>query len=220
MKKKVILIGITSILLVFGLILGGCNNGTTDPPSNPLEGAWYNGGQNPNQPNNLVIFSNPGSDGRQFFYGLWNLFLENNTDTSGKQVYISGQSYVYSQTGNTLTVYDYIDNQGNTANVDFTRIEGSSKTDEHDVWYTPNRTDANQYRTILVIKSSNITFTAVGPGGKNNNNSNWDRWEYTPDSGNNRVNWVATNDTASYALDGTTLTSSALPGTTYTQTNL
>jgi hypothetical protein len=176
MKFKPFVIGVVSILMIFGMSFIGCDNGTTSDDGsggngNPLLGMWYNGGT-ANNPDELLIFSGI-SGGRQYFYGLWSLTVESNTDTSNKLIHIGGNQYVYTVSGNTLTVTNYVDSQGNTANVPFTRIEGSVKTDEHDVWYTANRTNTDQRRTILVIKSNNVTFSAVGTGGANNQNPVW-----------------------------------------------
>jgi hypothetical protein len=179
-------------------------NNNPIPSANPLLGAWYNGGT-ANNPNELLIFSGS-SGGRQYFYGLWAVSVENNTDTSNKLVHISGVQYVYEVSGNTLTVKNYVDAIGVLADVPFTRIEGSTKTDEHDVWYTASRTNTDVNRTILVIKSNNVTFSAVGTGGVENINSVWDRWEYAPDSSKNRIDWKDDNTATPYSLDGSTLT--------------
>jgi hypothetical protein len=40
MKNRQILMGILAIVLVFGLIVIGCDNGTTDEESNPFVGVW------------------------------------------------------------------------------------------------------------------------------------------------------------------------------------
>jgi hypothetical protein len=189
---------------------------------NPLLGAWYNDGT-ANNPDELIIFSNS-SGGKQYMYGLWYPFLtvEDNTDTSNNLVHIDGEEYVYEVDGNTLTVRDYIDSKGETADVPFTRIEGSTKTDEYDVWYTASRTNTDKNRTILVIKPNNVTFTAVGVGGVNNFNdgtSAWDRWEYAPDSPNNRISWKDDNRTTPYSLEGSTLTINDWSGD-YTKTTL
>jgi hypothetical protein len=106
-----------------------------------------------------------------------------------------------------------------SVDVDFTRIEGSTKTDEHDVWYTAGRTNTDATRTILVIKSNNVTFSTAGTGGVNNDDSEWDRWEYAPDSSNNRIDWKDDNTTTPYSLDGSTLTIPGWRGD-YTKTSL
>jgi hypothetical protein len=221
-KNKMFLTGITGVLLVFGMMVMGCDNGTTSDSNNggnenPVLGMWYHGGT-ANNPTELLIFSGT-SGGKQYFYGLWSPNVESTTDTSNKLLHIGGSQYVYTVSGNTLTVKDYIDSRGDTADVPFTRIEGSTKTDEHDVWYTASRTNADQNRTLLVIKSNNVTFTAVGAGGVDYENSVWDRWEYAPDNSNSRIDWKDDNSTTSYSLDGSTLTIANWSGD-YTKTNL
>jgi hypothetical protein len=221
LRIKLLMAGMLGVLLVFGMTVIGCDNGTTsDGGGNPLLGAWYNGGT-ANNPNELLIFSGS-SGGKQYFYGLWSVNNEPNIDTSNKLLHINGTQYVYTVSGNMLTVKDYVDAQGNIADVPFTRIEGSAKTDEHDVWYTAERTNTDQRRTVLVIKSNNFTFTARGIGGVDNfanGISQWDRWEYAPDSSNNRIDWKDDNTTTPYSLDGSTLT---IPGWSgdYIKTNL
>jgi hypothetical protein len=223
MKIKLFVVGMLSILMVFGMTFIGCDNGTTSDDgggggtANPLLGMWYYYTGSANNPGELLIFSGT-SNGKQYFYGLWSLTVESNTDTSNKLVHIGGKQYVYTVSGNTLTVKDYVNSQEITADVQFSRIEGSIKTDEHDVWYTANRTNTDQRRTILVIKSNNVTFSAVGTGGANNQYSVWDRWEYAPDISNSRINWKDDNTTTSYSLDGSTL---SIPSWgDYTKTNL
>ncbi|MDR0707276.1 MAG: InlB B-repeat-containing protein [Treponema sp.] len=175
----------------------GATPDTPDTTDNPLLGAWYTGGT-ANDPDELLIFSGS-SGGKQYFYGLWDVYTEPSTNTSNKLLHIEGEQLVYEVKGNTLTVKEYTNSKGEEADVAFTRIEGSTKTDEHDVWYTANRTNTDLYRTILVIKTNNVTFTARGPG-------SWDRWEYTPDTSRNRIDWKDDNTTTPYSLDGSTLT--------------
>ncbi|MDR2447342.1 MAG: hypothetical protein LBD58_08680 [Treponema sp.] len=224
MKRKLFFTGALNFALAFGLAIfaAGCGDddgggGTKDTPAeNPLLGAWYYGGT-ANKPSELLIFSGS-SGGKQYFYGLWDVTTKTNTDTSNKSLYISNKEYIYEVKGNTLTVKDYKDSKGETADVEFTRIEGSTKTDEHDVWYTAGRTTDNAYRTILVIKSNNVTFTAVGPGDMGKA-TGWNRWEYSPDASRNRIDWKDDNTTTPYSLDGSTLTIPNWSGD-YTKTTL
>jgi hypothetical protein len=150
---------------------------------------------------------------------FWKVNVETPTNTSGKLLYISGTQYVYDLSNNTLTVKGY-QNATGTADVVFTRIEGSTRTDEHDIWYTDLRTETDTTRTLLVIKSNNVTFTAVGPGSAVQS-PDWDRWQYEPDTANSRVDWKDNNTTTSYSLDGSTLTLNWTNGSTiYTKTSL
>jgi hypothetical protein len=60
MKIKLSAVAMFSILLVFGMAVISCDNGTTSNNGggggNPLLGAWYHGGT-ANEPENLLIFS-------------------------------------------------------------------------------------------------------------------------------------------------------------------
>jgi hypothetical protein len=170
-----------------------------DTGNNPLAGTmWYmnwngtNNNDDEDDPDELIIF------GKQYFYGLGNAddvdgvtHETTNIDTSNHIVYIDGNAYVYELKGSTLTVTDYINGRGETADVPFTRIEGSTNTDVYDVWYTAGRVPTDPNRTILVIKTDKTTFTVKG--------TSWVRREYIIDVSNKRIDWRDDNATQTYS---------------------
>jgi hypothetical protein len=195
---------------------------TPAPPANELANTvWYKGGL-VNNPQELLIFSGADTDGKYYLYQLKNKnnnrngLAENNTlDTSTPQLYITGTPHVYVR-GTSLTVNTYYDDQGQRASVPFTRIEGSTKTNEYDVWYTAGRTTNDVNRAVLAIKSNNTIFTAT--------DQEWTRKAYTirpTDTPSiNRIEFSIT-ETLPYTLEGTTTLSITGAGWgDYTKTNL
>jgi hypothetical protein len=127
MKNKTFMAGILGIILVFGLMLVGCDNGTTDNggTSNPLEGTWsyfYQG-----QIQESITFSGSTYEWKEATFGGLVTYEQGTYSTSentitfhptkglddnGNLINISGVNaypyvYVYSIMGNNLVLDNY-----------------------------------------------------------------------------------------------------------------
>jgi hypothetical protein len=126
MGSKTLLTGISGLILVFGLALIGCDNGSTDSGnSNPLEGTWsyFNQGQI----RESITFSGSNYDWKETTYSGLTTYeqgtysVSNGTitfqptkrlDENGNLGNVSGTNaypyvYVYSIVGNNLVLDDY-----------------------------------------------------------------------------------------------------------------
>jgi hypothetical protein len=102
MKANACLTGILGFILVFGVVLAGCDNGTTDDGgSNPLEGTWnyFSGGQIEGS----ITFSGSTYDQKQ-------------TTTAGLVSFEQG-TYTVSGSNITFQPTKKLDNEGNLKDV-------------------------------------------------------------------------------------------------------
>jgi hypothetical protein len=194
MKKNLFFTGILIMPPIFGMTVAGCDGddggrgGGCGASANPLAGAWYKGGALTN-PHELIVFSG----GR--FYGLYGSGgLAERNEAVAAEAYIKGTAYIcnLSSTGrDTLIVNGYNASRNPAANVEFARIEGSTKTGGEDVRYAASLSSTGQNRTALVITSSGVTFRMRKQyGGVDAGRSRIDRQDGT---------------TTPYALGGTSL---------------
>jgi hypothetical protein len=162
-----------------------------DNSNNPLAGtAWFLG-PSANKPEELIFFSKAASKGEYYFYAIWQ--PDEAKTIVGNELYIDNDtSYILTLTGNTLKLGKYrINSKGEAEDVEFTRIEGSTKTDRNDVWYTAGTSSTDPDQMILVIKSNNTAFLETGARGEYEDNNYWTKWQYTVDAaGRSRIDWV------------------------------
>jgi hypothetical protein len=195
--SKTFLTGILALMLVFGITLTGCDNGSTSGGGgggggNALVGSWVNDRDNPAR---VVIFTNVADAaiaGANVAY--WSTLLTpENTPASGSEVFIGGTPYSFTVNGNTLTItaYGEMDAMGNRPNVTFNRAKGSSGTTMHGVWISDLPSGNLRYTLLIIRTGSAKTYTAV-------TSARWGASAYSlsSDANTTYIKWGNSNPTA------------------------
>jgi hypothetical protein len=167
--SKTFFAGIPALALVFGMILAGCDNGSTDSGgggggggNNSLTGSWVDNRAIPTRAFIFTDVADAAITGAKVAYWSTNLISEN-TAATGTEVTIGGTAYTYTLSDNTMTVTNYgINAAGNAENVTFNRAKGTSGSTMHGIWISnlPS-TDANYTMLIIRTSSANI-LSSVG----------------------------------------------------------
>ncbi|MDR3336298.1 MAG: hypothetical protein LBT16_03740 [Treponema sp.] len=142
----------------------------------------------------------------------------------------NAKPYSYEIVANKLVIKDsyFTDNQSNSIDFAFTRIESSTRTGVYDIWYSQGHMTTDEAKaTLLIIKNDGTVYTCVGFMSDTINwiGGNWVRAEYellgnVGDSG--IIRWTdGSNDNWSFSISGDIFTHSFLGGSDdYTKINL
>jgi hypothetical protein len=117
------------------------------------------------------------------------------------------------------------DEDGRSLDVAFTRIEGSTKTDVYDVWYSWDQRTDPLYTLLVIRPTTNTVYASFGAAGSS---WNWDQGDWIRSAyalvgvnltaGTGIIRWDdGSGETSNYTLDGNELT---VGGDTYTKQNL
>jgi hypothetical protein len=114
---------------------------------------------------------------------------------------------------------------GDSLDLSLTRLEGSTKTGVHDLWYSGDLTSTNPLYTVLIIRSNGEVWAAVGVGTQNPPEPDFYRWPYeVKDVGSAKpyVKWAdATSGSTDFLIEGNQLTMKWSGGeTTYAKITL
>jgi hypothetical protein len=234
MKKERFFAGILAILLVFGLILTACSTESSDdgerepdkddnnlPPANPLLGAWFDsaGGE-------FLIFT-PSVAYDIFPTGETPINTTNQEITLGNEDSLWPATYKYElQNGKLVIKNSYVtNNAGQPVDLPLTRLEGSTRADVYDLWYSNDLTSTHPLYTVLIIRSSGDVWAAVGLGTQDPPAPDFYRWPYEAkdiDTSRPYIKWAdATSGSTDFTIDGNQLTMRWVGGnTTYLKITL
>lgn len=191
---------IVCMALSIGLVLAGCDNGSTGDggdsgtSASSLTGIWVD---DRSTPTTTYIFTNeddPAITGSKVAYYSTNLTDEGaNAAATGNQITVSETAYQYVLNGNTLTLTGYIPGVGGAAatDADFTRAKGSSGSTMHGIWISSLASGNARYTMIIIRSGTARTFTAVG-------SANWGESAYVLSSDANAtfIKWGNGNPVA------------------------
>jgi hypothetical protein len=141
------------------------SNNAPTPPANPLLGAWYNSSYD-----EFLVFTSA------ITYRLFPM-KETALDTTNKEIKLGSEdsltsngTYHYELKDGKLVIKEsYVTNsKGEPVDLSLTRIEDSTKTGVHDIWYSGELTTTNDKYTVLIIRSNGDIWAAIGSGSKGN----------------------------------------------------
>jgi hypothetical protein len=199
--------------------------------TNPLAGAWRQG--QANDIKKLVLFTDA------IAYYAYSLTKQTtNIDKTNEFIYLAvpgvnggaSKSYSYELNANKqLVIKDsYLtNNQGESLDFAFTRIEESAKTGVEDVWYSKGRTPDDPFNTLLIIRTDGTVYASFDMTGNTwdfKNDGQWVRASYEligVNATGGTIRWTdGSNASYNYTLDGNELTVLDMSAASYTKQNL